>query len=151
MLLPNPGLGPWWEWTGGAPLSPSPVPVTLQVAAKALETGMFGAYFNVLINLKDISDDKFKDQVSSRGSGPGPSEGPAGGPWGCGLQMWARASGSSPSREVSARPPALDEARGGGIWGGSWLFLFARCRALAGPGPILAADQKAAGIGALCS
>lgn len=43
--------------------------MTLQVAAKALETGMFGAYFNVLINLKDISDDKFKDQVSSRRSG----------------------------------------------------------------------------------
>lgn len=61
--------------------------MTLQVAVKALETGMFGAYFNVLINLKDISDDKFKDQVSSRGSGPGPSEGPAGGARGCGLQM----------------------------------------------------------------
>ncbi|XP_024415802.2 formimidoyltransferase-cyclodeaminase [Desmodus rotundus] len=38
----------------------------LQVAAKALETGVFGAYFNVLINLKDISDDKFKDQVRQR-------------------------------------------------------------------------------------
>ncbi|KAM5275467.1 formimidoyltransferase-cyclodeaminase isoform 1-T1 [Hipposideros larvatus] len=38
----------------------------LQVAAKALETGMFGAYFNVLINLKDISDDKFKDQTRQR-------------------------------------------------------------------------------------
>ncbi|CAK6442004.1 unnamed protein product [Pipistrellus nathusii] len=38
----------------------------LQVAAKALETGMFGAYFNVLINLKDISDDKFKDQTCQR-------------------------------------------------------------------------------------
>ncbi|XP_037014097.2 formimidoyltransferase-cyclodeaminase isoform X5 [Artibeus jamaicensis] len=38
----------------------------LQVAAKALETGMFGAYFNVLINLKDISDDKFKDQIHQR-------------------------------------------------------------------------------------
>lgn len=49
--------------------------MTLQVAAKALETGMFGAYFNVLINLKDISDDKFKDQVSSRRSGPGPRRG----------------------------------------------------------------------------
>ncbi|ELK34016.1 Formimidoyltransferase-cyclodeaminase, partial [Myotis davidii] len=38
----------------------------LQVAAKALETGMFGAYFNVLINLKDISDDKFKDEIRQR-------------------------------------------------------------------------------------
>lgn len=36
----------------------------LQVAAKALETGVFGAYFNVLINLKDVTDDAFKDQVS---------------------------------------------------------------------------------------
>lgn len=25
---------------------------------------MFGAYFNVLINLKDVTDDAFKDQVS---------------------------------------------------------------------------------------
>ncbi|XP_058379351.1 formimidoyltransferase-cyclodeaminase [Diceros bicornis minor] len=38
----------------------------LQVAAKALETGVFGAYFNVLINLKDITDDAFKDQVHQR-------------------------------------------------------------------------------------
>ncbi|XP_006745901.1 formimidoyltransferase-cyclodeaminase [Leptonychotes weddellii] len=35
----------------------------LQVAAKALEMGMFGAYFNVLINLKDITDNAFKDQT----------------------------------------------------------------------------------------
>ncbi|KAM6224060.1 formimidoyltransferase-cyclodeaminase [Rhynchocyon petersi] len=38
----------------------------LQVAAKALETGVFGAYFNVLTNLKDITDDSFKDQVRQR-------------------------------------------------------------------------------------
>uniref|UniRef100_A0A5F8AIN6 Formimidoyltransferase-cyclodeaminase n=1 Tax=Macaca mulatta TaxID=9544 RepID=A0A5F8AIN6_MACMU len=38
----------------------------LQVAAKALETGVFGAYFNVLINLRDITDEAFKDQVSRR-------------------------------------------------------------------------------------
>ncbi|XP_070652431.1 formimidoyltransferase-cyclodeaminase isoform X1 [Bos indicus] len=38
----------------------------LQVAAKALETGVFGAYFNVLINLKDVTDDAFKDQVRRR-------------------------------------------------------------------------------------
>lgn len=50
----------------GRSRSVQPCPFTPQVAAKALETGMFGAYFNVLINLKDISDDKFKDQVSSR-------------------------------------------------------------------------------------
>lgn len=43
-----------------------PVRRLLQVAAKALETGVFGAYFNVLINLKDITDGAFKDQVSSR-------------------------------------------------------------------------------------
>lgn len=35
-----------------------------QVAAKALETGVFGAYFNVLTNLKDMTDDAFKDKVS---------------------------------------------------------------------------------------
>lgn len=39
---------------------------SLQVAAKALETGVFGAYFNVLINLRDITDEAFKDQVSRR-------------------------------------------------------------------------------------
>ncbi|XP_034510095.1 formimidoyltransferase-cyclodeaminase isoform X1 [Ailuropoda melanoleuca] len=38
----------------------------LQVAAKALETGTFGAYFNVLINLKDVADDAFKDQTRQR-------------------------------------------------------------------------------------
>lgn len=53
---------------------PKPCPHTLQVAAKALETGMFGAYFNVLINLRDITDDKFKDQVSSRCSAQGHGE-----------------------------------------------------------------------------
>ncbi|XP_047420091.1 formimidoyltransferase-cyclodeaminase isoform X3 [Sciurus carolinensis] len=37
-----------------------------QVAAKALETGVFGAYFNVLINLKDVKDQVFKDQVRQR-------------------------------------------------------------------------------------
>ncbi|CAI9176039.1 unnamed protein product [Rangifer tarandus platyrhynchus] len=41
----------------------------LQVAAKALETGVFGAYFNVLINLKNVTDDAFKDQVRQRISG----------------------------------------------------------------------------------
>lgn len=69
MLLPSPGP------KAQDLLSPSPVPVALQVAAKALETGVFGAYFNVLINLKDISDDKFKDQVSCRRSGLAPWRG----------------------------------------------------------------------------
>jgi formiminotetrahydrofolate cyclodeaminase len=40
--------------------------VFLQVAAKALEMGVFGAYFNVLINLRDVTDDVFKDQVGRR-------------------------------------------------------------------------------------
>ncbi|KAK2508444.1 hypothetical protein MC885_016580 [Smutsia gigantea] len=35
----------------------------LQVAAKALETGVFGAYFNVIVNLTDIADDEFKEQA----------------------------------------------------------------------------------------
>lgn len=28
-----------------------------------METGVFGAYFNVLINLKDMTDDAFKQKV----------------------------------------------------------------------------------------
>ncbi|XP_039336369.1 formimidoyltransferase-cyclodeaminase isoform X1 [Saimiri boliviensis] len=40
----------------------------LQVAAKALEMGVFGAYFNVLINLRDITDEAFKDQIRHRAS-----------------------------------------------------------------------------------
>lgn len=28
-----------------------------------METGVFGAYFNVLINLKDMTDDVFKEKV----------------------------------------------------------------------------------------
>ncbi|KAL7991426.1 hypothetical protein Chor_015682, partial [Crotalus horridus] len=35
----------------------------IQVAAKALEAGVFGAYFNVIINLKDITDEDFTQQV----------------------------------------------------------------------------------------
>nr|XP_033803143.1 formimidoyltransferase-cyclodeaminase [Geotrypetes seraphini] len=38
----------------------------LQVAAKALETAIFGAYFNVTINLKDIRDDDFKAQANEK-------------------------------------------------------------------------------------
>lgn len=34
------------------------------MAAKALEAGVFGAYFNVMINLKDITDEEFKKMVS---------------------------------------------------------------------------------------
>uniref|UniRef100_G1TTZ8 Cyclodeaminase/cyclohydrolase domain-containing protein n=1 Tax=Oryctolagus cuniculus TaxID=9986 RepID=G1TTZ8_RABIT len=33
---------------------------------RALETGVFGAYFNVLANLKDISDPAFKAQTHQR-------------------------------------------------------------------------------------
>ncbi|XP_029462597.1 formimidoyltransferase-cyclodeaminase isoform X2 [Rhinatrema bivittatum] len=35
----------------------------LQVAAKVLESAVFGAYFNVLTNLKEIKDDEIKTQV----------------------------------------------------------------------------------------
>lgn len=38
--------------------------VSFQVAAKALEMAVFGAYYNVIINLKDITDDAFKEAVS---------------------------------------------------------------------------------------
>ncbi|KAI1884875.1 hypothetical protein AGOR_G00214370 [Albula goreensis] len=40
----------------------------LQVAAKALETAVFGAYYNVLINLKDITDESFKTTTQERAS-----------------------------------------------------------------------------------
>ncbi|KAM4560241.1 formimidoyltransferase-cyclodeaminase [Odontesthes bonariensis] len=39
-----------------------------QVAAKALETAVFGAYYNVMINLKDVTDDAFKVATEKRAS-----------------------------------------------------------------------------------
>ena len=36
-----------------------------QVAAKALEMAVYGAYYNVTINLQDITDDDFKAAVSA--------------------------------------------------------------------------------------
>uniref|UniRef100_A0A8C9U9H9 Formimidoyltransferase-cyclodeaminase n=1 Tax=Serinus canaria TaxID=9135 RepID=A0A8C9U9H9_SERCA len=41
----------------------------IQVGAKMLEAAVFGAYFNVMINLKDITDDKFKLVMSQKVSG----------------------------------------------------------------------------------
>lgn len=38
----------------------------LQVAAKALETGVFGAYYNVVINLKDVKDESFKTEIQEK-------------------------------------------------------------------------------------
>nr|XP_055074709.1 formimidoyltransferase-cyclodeaminase-like [Misgurnus anguillicaudatus] len=38
----------------------------VQVAAKALETAVFGAYYNVIINLKDITDTSFKAATEAR-------------------------------------------------------------------------------------
>uniref|UniRef100_A0A8C9T862 Formimidoyltransferase-cyclodeaminase n=1 Tax=Scleropages formosus TaxID=113540 RepID=A0A8C9T862_SCLFO len=38
----------------------------LQVAAKALEAAVFGAYYNVTINLKDITDESFKITVRNQ-------------------------------------------------------------------------------------
>ncbi|XP_030626384.1 formimidoyltransferase-cyclodeaminase [Chanos chanos] len=40
----------------------------VQVAAKALETAVFGAYYNVIINLKDITDESFKSATKQRAS-----------------------------------------------------------------------------------
>uniref|UniRef100_A0A8C3F210 Formimidoyltransferase-cyclodeaminase n=1 Tax=Chrysemys picta bellii TaxID=8478 RepID=A0A8C3F210_CHRPI len=42
----------------------------LQVAAKALEAGVFGAYFNVVTNLKDITDEAFRKEVGCPSSHP---------------------------------------------------------------------------------
>lgn len=36
-----------------------------QVGAKSLETGVYGAYCNVIINLKDIKDQHYLTQVLS--------------------------------------------------------------------------------------
>ncbi|XP_041118918.1 formimidoyltransferase-cyclodeaminase [Polyodon spathula] len=41
----------------------------IQVAAKALETAVFGAYCNVVINLKDIKDEAFKTATLQEASG----------------------------------------------------------------------------------
>ncbi|XP_048659774.1 formimidoyltransferase-cyclodeaminase isoform X7 [Marmota marmota marmota] len=56
---PHVGLSFSSSWTMGSATS-------FKVAAKALEMGVFGAYFNVLINLKDVKDEVFKDQVRRR-------------------------------------------------------------------------------------
>ncbi|XP_077568514.1 formimidoyltransferase-cyclodeaminase [Stigmatopora nigra] len=40
----------------------------VQVAVKALEMAVFGAYYNIVINLKDITDDNFKRMTQSRAS-----------------------------------------------------------------------------------
>ncbi|MCJ8747599.1 hypothetical protein PDJAM_G00155490 [Pangasius djambal] len=41
----------------------------VQVAAKALETAVFGAYYNVIINLKDVTDETFRKDMEERASG----------------------------------------------------------------------------------
>lgn len=66
----------------------------LQVAAKALETGVFGAYFNVLINLKDITDQDFKEQVSQQRVDLAWYDSSAF--WAPGFPAWALPSGSGP-------------------------------------------------------
>ncbi|KAL0615464.1 Formimidoyltransferase-cyclodeaminase [Plecturocebus cupreus] len=73
----------------------------LQVAAKALEMGVFGAYFNVLINLRDVTDEAFKGQVSRRQAWcPGPT-------WGPGFT----ASGGLPTAVGSGGPRLLPASR----------------------------------------
>lgn len=66
---------------------------------------MFGAYFNVLINLKDVTDSAFKEQVSGRAWGLGPVAGPGGCPQGCGSKM--RAWGKCPPVEMFLWPPVV--------------------------------------------
>ncbi|KAK7109256.1 formimidoyltransferase-cyclodeaminase-like [Littorina saxatilis] len=41
----------------------------LQVGARVLETGVWGAYYNVMTNLKDIKDESFKSQVTAEVEG----------------------------------------------------------------------------------
>ncbi|TRZ01576.1 hypothetical protein DNTS_002581 [Danionella cerebrum] len=38
----------------------------IQVAAKALETAVYGAYYNVIINLKDITDSSFRAETEEK-------------------------------------------------------------------------------------
>lgn len=66
---------------------------------------MFGAYFNVLINLKDVTDSAFKEQVSGRAWGLGPVAGPGGRPQGCGSKM--QAWGKCPPVEMFLWPPVV--------------------------------------------
>ncbi|KFO28071.1 Formimidoyltransferase-cyclodeaminase [Fukomys damarensis] len=54
--LTRPLLGPW----GADPRGRA------RVAAKALEMSVFGAYFNVLTNLRDMVDEAFKEQIHQR-------------------------------------------------------------------------------------
>ena len=37
---------------------------TFQVGARSLETGVWGAYYNVITNLEDIKDEEFKKKVT---------------------------------------------------------------------------------------
>ncbi|XP_074857422.1 formimidoyltransferase-cyclodeaminase isoform X2 [Carettochelys insculpta] len=41
----------------------------LQVAVKALEVGVFGAYFNVVTNLKEVTDEAFRQEMQGRVAG----------------------------------------------------------------------------------
>ncbi|XP_045022532.1 formimidoyltransferase-cyclodeaminase isoform X3 [Bubalus bubalis] len=86
----------------------------LQVAAKALETGVFGAYFNVLINLKDVTDDTFKDQPPARRPDAGSvGAGLAGGP--AGVTAGQGTDGlHSPLQPLQTRPggPDVGDMRG---------------------------------------
>lgn len=70
-----------------------------------LEAAVFGAYFNVMINLKDITDEKFKFVVSRAARAP--------------------PGGAAEGAEVAVTPrgPSWPSARGGtrGVLGG-WLF-----------------------------
>ncbi|XP_035937539.1 formimidoyltransferase-cyclodeaminase isoform X3 [Halichoerus grypus] len=88
----------------------------LQVAAKALETGMFGAYFNVLINLKDITDNAFKDQPPAGSQDPGsPGAGASGGPAGVtagGETAW------TPQPSVPLPLPGSLQTQS--LWGPEW-------------------------------
>ena len=43
---------------------PLTIAFDLQVGAKGLETGVFGAYCNVMINLKEIKDESYLCSVS---------------------------------------------------------------------------------------
>jgi len=55
----------WYEFEEAAKVTNFASKSDLEVGVKALETGIWGAYRNVVINLNDISDNEFKSKVQA--------------------------------------------------------------------------------------
>lgn len=55
----------WYEFEEAAKVTNIASKSDLEVGVKALETGIWGAYRNVMINLNDITDNEFKSKVQA--------------------------------------------------------------------------------------